>query len=59
MTGHNKLDRSLSGPLSMTGPSSGSASKQQEPEDLAAAAIEPEDEEGLSAPEVGRPSHAL
>ena len=36
----------------MTGTSSGSGSKQQAPEDLAGAAIEPEDEEGLSAPEV-------
>lgn len=51
LTGHNKLDRSISGPLSMTGglpPSS----KKQEPKDLSGAAIEPEDEEGLSAAEV-------
>ena len=38
--------------------SSGSAGKQQEPEDLAGAAIEPEDEEGLSAPEVRMLSRA-
>lgn len=50
LTGHNKLDRSISGPLSMTGGSS--SSKQQKPEDLACAAIEPEDEEGLSTEEV-------
>ena len=43
----------------MTGTSSGSASKQQEPEDLAGAAIEPEDEEGLSASEVCKLTCAL
>ena len=32
--------------------SSGDASKQQQPEDLAGATIEPEDEEGLSTSEV-------
>ncbi|KAL3155128.1 Son of sevenless 1, variant 2 [Trebouxia sp. C0009 RCD-2024] len=51
LTGHNKLDRSISGPLSMTGGAPPS-SKKQEPQELAGAAIEPEDEEGLSAAEV-------
>lgn len=59
LTGHHKLDRSISGPLSMTGTSSGGGSKQQAPEDLAGAAIEPEDEEGLSAAEVCKPIRAL
>lgn len=52
LTGHNKLDRSISGPLSMTGTGGSSGSKQAAPEDLAGAAIEPEDEEGLSTGEV-------
>lgn len=43
----------------MTGTSSGGGSKQQAPEDLAGAAIEPEDEEGLSAAEVCKPIRAL
>ena len=35
----------------MTGSNPSSGGKQPEPEDLAGAAIEPEDEEGLSASE--------
>lgn len=34
------------------------SSKKQEPQELAGAAIEPEDEEGLSAAEVCMSSHA-
>lgn len=62
LTGHNKLDRSISGPLSMTGGvvrgGAAPSGKKPDPEDLAGAAIEPEDEEGLSAAEVGcQPMH--
>ncbi len=58
LTGHNKLDRSISGPLSLG--AAASANKQQgtddfAADDLAGPTVEAENEDGLSEAEV-RPS---
>ena len=68
LTGHNKLDRSISGPLSMGGGgggggsgggSGGSGNKQQQgddfsADDLAGPTVAAQDEDGLSEEEVSR-----